>query len=137
MTEETKTAENKNQKTDSGNEKQEPRPDPWVALVKMTDEDSIKRVAESYFGPGRTSTDFLAEFGIDLTEFKNYYIWVGPDIAPQGPVTPGPVRPVVVIRQLDSGQYRPHIFTFPKGFFNNRSNMAWIKSEEWEERVGS
>lgn len=116
----------------------EKSPPPWVALVRVQ-EDTETWISEAYAGPGTTPQQFAALFGVNLSEFHGYYIWTGPAEAPIGPVTPGPVRPIIVLRQVEDPfpTFRPHIVSFKKGgVFNPRTDMAWIPTDLWENVVG-
>ncbi len=107
----------------------------WVALLQLSTKDDVDRAAAGYFGPGKNGSQFKAEFGIDMNEFRGHYLEVDLAEAPVGPFIRGRVRPIIGIRQVDDG-FRPHIFSYPNGFINERSGMAWIPAEDWKKLVG-
>lgn len=123
---------------DGGMEEEEffnPEVMPWVAFLQLTDADAVDRAAEAYFGPGSDGKTFKERWGIDLMEFRYHYLEVDQVPAPVGPVTKGPVRPIVVIRETEHG-HRPMVMHFKSGgFYNARINMAWIKVEDWEQHL--
>ena len=108
----------------------------WVEFSRMANEKEIHRAVVAFFGDTKaTADDFKRIFGIDLNNYKNYYMETGADDAPTGPLLGGRLSPILVIRQSNSGQtFTAHIFKHD-GLINENLKHAWIARKEWEEHV--
>jgi len=109
----------------------------WVVLMLLSSKADVDRAAAAYFGPDKAASEtFIAEFGIDLTQFIGHYLEVDVAEAPMGPFVKGRVRPIVSISK-DGEKYRPRVFSHQEGLFNTNTGLAWVSVEDWESLIGA
>lgn len=82
-----------------------------------------------------TASDFFETFGVNLVEHEAYFAEVGGATAPEGPLLPGRVGPILVLRQTNRGNFKVHMFKVD-GYFNKDMTKGWVELEKWAKEIG-
>lgn len=82
-----------------------------------------------------TEDDFFETFGVSLQEYPRFYAEVGGVDTPEGPVVPGTVGPIFMLKETNSGRFKVHMFKL-KGYYSEDRNRAWIDLYTWAEAIG-
>lgn len=108
----------------------------WVEFLRIETKEEMGTFASRFFGNKFSATDLVDTFGLGLAEFLNYYVEVGLVFAPDGPLVPGKVAPILVLRMDEDGKtFKPHVFR-TKGFHDMQGKRAWLKAPEWDKLLG-
>lgn len=107
----------------------------WVEFLRVESEEEMTTVAAKFFGGDFKGVDVVETFGMELGTFTNFYVEVGLVFAPDGPLVPGKVAPILVLKQQEDGGFKPHVFR-SSGFHDMQGKRAWIKAPEWDELLG-
>ncbi len=108
----------------------------YIEFLRMAGPKEALVAVRTFFGTENATVDhFTQHFGVDLGRFPGFYLEVGIADAPEGPLVPGKVRPILVLRQSRSGKsHTPHVMTHA-GFTTLDGTRAWIDAKEWDQHV--
>jgi len=108
----------------------------WVEFSRLGNKKEMADAVQKFFAnEAATVGMFYERFGVDLTKFQGYYLETGVADAPQGPLTPTRVTPILVLRASQSGDsYSAHIFKHD-GLMHDSRRLAWIDREAWDKLV--
>jgi len=125
----------------------------YVEFVKLDTAENRTRAAKHYLGemlPNghvmvkgekkqrwkyTTEGDFFETFGVALKEYPRFYAEVGGAHAPEGPVIPGTLGPIFVLRKTNSGQFKIHALKL-KGYYSEDRSRGWVEIDKWAEEIG-
>jgi len=108
----------------------------WIEFAYLGNEKEIADAVKQFFTDDRaTADDFKQQFGVDLTKFIGYFLETGVADAPQGPLTPRRVTPILVLQQSRSGKsFSTHMLKHD-GLMHDSRRVAWIEREAWDAHV--
>jgi len=125
----------------------------YVEFIKLDSSEKRNVVAQHHLGPkvrnGKimidgelkqrwritSATDFFETFGVNLSDYENFFAEVGGAVAPEGPLIPGKIGPILVVRQTNSGNFRVHMFKVD-GYYNKDMTKGWVELDRWAEEIG-
>lgn len=108
----------------------------FVEFTRIDTAADADAIASAVLGEAYTAVAFNHKFGINLHDYKGYYIEVNYTDAPRGPITPMLVEPILILRRSRSGQqFRPNVLKV-QGYYDQTRKTAWIEAEVWEEHIG-
>jgi hypothetical protein len=108
----------------------------FVEFMRIDTPKDANQAAACVLGEDYTALAFEHNFGVNLLDYKGYYVEVGCAEAPQGPITPASVEPILVLRKSRSGQqFKPNVLKVT-GYYNNSRKTAWVSIEVWEAQLG-
>lgn len=114
---------------------------PWVEFIRLDGEKECLRVIQHFFGSRRADlTHFHAVTrGVNLLDFAGhpgYYMEIGGTQAPEGPLFPGPVHPILAFKMSRTRKSTiPYRFKL-EGVYNSDKSKAWLKTDLWERVLG-
>ena len=111
---------------------------PWVEFLRLDTEKDCQVVAQHFFGNYKATVHSFAAAtrGINLMDYNGCYMEIGGTQAPEGPLLPGPVYPVLAFRMSRSrSTVRPYRFKLD-GFYRDGKKRAWVKTDTWEKLLG-
>jgi hypothetical protein len=82
-----------------------------------------------------TPADFALQTGNNLSEYKGCYMEIGGDMAPLGPVMPGPVFPILAFKRSNRGNFIAQRLKLD-GLYYHTKKYAWVQVGLWEKVVG-
>jgi hypothetical protein len=108
----------------------------YIEFRRMQGPKEALGAVRQFFGsPYATLEHFTEHFSIDLNQFSGFYLEVGATDSPQGPLVPGKVKPILVLKQSRSGKtYTPKIMNH-EGFMTLNGEMAWVDAVAWDQHV--
>ena len=108
----------------------------YVEFLRVDSEKDANTVAAAVLGAGNGHGAYTEHFGINLLQYKGFYVEVGYAAAPEGPITPITIPRILVLRQTHSAMaYRPQLIKV-EGYVNQSGKMAWVEALKWEEQIG-
>ena len=108
----------------------------YIEFARMDGPKEALQAVRMFFGSAHAQAEhFTQYFGVDLTKFPGFYLEVGTADAPEGPLVPGRVRPILVLRQSRSGSsHTPHVMHH-EGFTTLDGRRAWVDATLWDQHV--
>ena len=108
----------------------------YIEFRRMQGPKEALAAVRQFFGSPYAELDhFVERFGVDLNKFPGFYLEVGATDSPQGPLVPGKVKPILVLKQSRSGQtFTPKIMRH-EGFMTLNGEMAWVDAVAWDAHV--
>ncbi len=108
----------------------------YIEFARMSGPKEALAAVQQFFATRHATLEhFVQHFGVDLTKFPGFYLEVGTADAPEGPLVPGKVRQILVLRQSKSGaSHIPHVLEH-EGFMTVDGSMAWVDARAWDEHV--
>ena len=108
----------------------------WTEFWRLDSEKAVAEAVKMFFSSAKaTPKDFEKAFGINLLEYKNYFLEVSTSDSPEGPCIPGRVQPILVIRQTRTGKgFSAHALKHA-GLYNEPQTTAWVEAEDWNAYV--
>jgi hypothetical protein len=108
----------------------------YIEFARMSGPKEALNAVQRFFATGQATLEhFVQYFGVDLTNFPGFYLEVGTADAPSGPLVPGRVRPILVLRQSNSGSsHIPHVMDH-EGFMTVDGTTAWVDAGLWDKHV--
>lgn len=111
---------------------------PWIEFIRLDGEEECLSVVRHFFGNFKATLQSFAAVtrGINLLDYKGCYMEIGGSKAPEGPLLPGPIYPVLAFRMSRSRTtVRPYRFKLD-GLYKEDKKFAWIKTDTWEKLLG-
>lgn len=108
----------------------------YIEFARMHGPKEALNAVQQFFATSHATLEhFVQYFGVDLNDFPGFYLEVGAADAPKGPLVPGKVRPILVLRQSRSGSsHIPHVMSH-EGFMTMDGTTAWVDAHLWDKHV--
>lgn len=108
----------------------------YVEFLRIRKPEDADMIAQVFLGDGANHLAYTTQFGINLLDYKGFYMEVGYVPAPQGPLMPTTVQPILLLRRTHSGvAFKPQVLKV-KGYVNREGRYAWIDAGVWEAELG-
>jgi hypothetical protein len=109
---------------------------PVVTFLRLDTYDDFLLISQHFLNSIKaTPKDFAEQTGINLQEYMRCYMEIGGDMAPKGPVVPGPVFPILAFKQSNRGNFIPQRLKLD-GLYYQTKKYAWVRVELWEKVTG-
>lgn len=108
----------------------------YIEFARMNGPKEALSAVQRFFADSQATLEhFLHYFGVDLTQFPGFYLEVDTADAPEGPLVPGKVKPILVLRRSKSGSsHIPHVMAH-EGFTTADGTSAWVDARLWDKHV--
>jgi hypothetical protein len=108
----------------------------YIEFARMNGPKEALAAVQRFFASSNATLEhFVQYFGVDLTQFSGFYLEVDAVDAPVGPLVPGKVKPILVLRQSKSGaSHTPHVMNH-EGFMTVDGTTAWVDARLWDKHV--
>ncbi len=105
---------------------------PYVKFKRIQDDNDMQEYATHLLGIPCNKLMILKRFNIDLDQFIGFFVDVGGDANPTGPMFKGQIKPILAIRQNENNTFSPHLMKV-EGLLHHQQQQAWLPVAEWEQ----